>query len=59
MVVSMHINSNKHEQLMDSKMVISAAKANKIIISNLKEVKKIGVINEEEFKAKIQEVLNL
>ncbi len=44
---------------MDSKMVISAAKANKIIISNLKEVKKIGVINEEEFKAKIQEVLNL
>jgi hypothetical protein len=44
---------------MDSKMVISATKANKVIISNLKEVKKIGVINEEEFKARVQEVLNL
>ncbi len=40
-------------------MVISATKANKVIISNLKEVKKIGVINEEEFKARVQEVLNL
>jgi hypothetical protein len=48
MVVSMHINSNKHEQLMDSKMVIRATKENKIIISNLKEVLRIGVINEEE-----------
>jgi hypothetical protein len=34
-------------------------KANKIKINNLKTIKNLGIIGEEEFKAKVKEILDL
>jgi hypothetical protein len=40
-------------------MQIPIGKTNKVKISNLKTIKKLGVINEEEFKVRVKEILNL
>jgi hypothetical protein len=40
-------------------MQISIGKSNKVKINNLKIIRKLGVINEEEFKPKVKEIFDL
>ncbi len=44
---------------MQAQMQINIGKANKVNINNLKTTKNLGIIGNEEFKAKIGEILNL
>jgi hypothetical protein len=40
-------------------MQIIIGKANKVKIKKLKTARKLGVINEEEFKTKVKQILDL
>lgn len=44
---------------MQAQMQINIGKAKKVNINNLKITKDLGIIDKEEFKLKIKEILNL
>jgi hypothetical protein len=43
---------------MHAHIQISIGKSNKVKINNLKTIRKLGVINEKEFKPKVKEILD-
>jgi len=55
----MEVNSKQCFVLMQAHVQITIGKANKVKIGNLKIARKLGVINEEEFKAKVKQILDL
>jgi hypothetical protein len=59
MASTMEVDSKQHLVLMHAHMQITIGKTNKVKINNLKIARKLGVISEEEFKAKIKQILDL
>jgi hypothetical protein len=53
------VDSKQCLALMHAHIQILIGKANKVKISNLKTIKKLRVINEEGFKVRVKEILNL
>jgi hypothetical protein len=44
---------------MQTHMQITIGKTNKVKINNLETARKLGVINEKEFKTKVKQILDL
>ncbi len=55
----MEVNSKQHHVLLQSQIQIIIGKTNKIKINNLKIVRDLKITCEEEFKEKVNEILDL
>jgi hypothetical protein len=54
MASTMEVDLEQHLALMQTHVQITIGKTNKVKINNLKNVRKLRLINEEEFKAKFK-----
>jgi hypothetical protein len=59
MVSTMEVDSEQHLALIHAHMQITIGKINKVKTSNLKIARKLRVISEEEFKARVKQILDL
>jgi hypothetical protein len=59
MASTMEVDLEQHLPLMQAHIQITIGKTNKVKINNLKIVRKLGAISEEEFKARIKKILDL
>jgi len=55
----MEVDLEQRITIMQTHMQITLGKVNEVKINNLKIVRKLKVINEEEFKARVKQILDL